>query len=360
MNLKQVIDELTEERGIDRTTLDSIVCEGMLAAYIKKYPDINFHIQYDHNTGAVEIEAQKRVVSTVEDEDAEISLKKARFIDKDIEVGGSVIVPFEGKIGRIEILHARQVISNRIRAVEALAVFNEFKDKEGEVVHGIVHKSERGGTVVKLDDVLAFLPNSLAVPTDRVAVGAPMRALLKEVLPEPKNDYQLILDRSSSQFLTKLFELEVPEVFERLVEIRKIVRVAGYKSKMIVSSRDKNIDPVGTCVGQAGARIRPISAELGGEKIDVIQATDSIEDLVAQSLKPAKVNRVTILDRGVARVWVDEDQRSLAIGRGGQNILLASRLVGLDIQLDQSDAETTSMSFADEVAQDHQDYSGDE
>lgn len=360
MNLKQVIDELTEERGIDRTTLDSIVCEGMLAAYIKKYPDINFHIQYDHNTGAVEIEAQKRVVSTVEDEDAEISLKKARFIDKDIEVGGSVIVPFEGKIGRIEILHARQVISNRIRAVEALAVFNEFKDKEGEVVHGIVHKSERGGTVVKLDDVLAFLPNSLAVPTDRMAVGAPMRALLKEVLPEPKNDYQLILDRSSSQFLTKLFELEVPEVFERLVEIRKIVRVAGYKSKMIVSSRDKNIDPVGTCVGQAGARIRPISAELGGEKIDVIQATDSIEDLVAQSLKPAKVNRVTILDRGVARVWVDEDQRSLAIGRGGQNILLASRLVGLDIQLDQSDAETTSMSFADEVAQDHQDYSGDE
>lgn len=349
MNLKQVIDELTEERGIDRTTLDSIVCEGMLAAYVKKYPYINFHIQYDHNTGVVEIEAEKEVVAAVEDEYSEISLKKARFIDKNVEIGGTVVVPFEGKIGRIEILHARQVISNRIRAVEASAVYDEFKDKEGEVVHGIIHKSERGGMVIKLDDVLAFLPNSLAIPSDRSVVGAPIRALLKEVLPEPKNDYQLILDRSSSQFLTKLFELEVPEIFERLVEIKKIVRVAGYKSKMIVASRDKNIDPVGTCVGQAGARIRPISAELGGEKIDVIQATDSLEELVAQSLKPAKVNRVIILDRGVARVWVDEDQRSLAIGKGGQNILLASRLVGFDIQLDQDDAQSGSVDFIEAV-----------
>jgi N utilization substance protein A len=133
----------------------------------------------------------------------------------------------------------------------------------------------------------------------------------------------------------KLLELEVPEIFERLVEIKKIVRIPGYKSKVIVASRDKNIDPVGTCVGQSGSRIRPISSELGGEKIDVIQATDLLQDLVKEALKPAKISRVEIVDKNVAKVWLDEDQRSFAIGKGGQNILLASRLVDLDIQLEQ-------------------------
>jgi N utilization substance protein A len=136
----------------------------------------------------------------------------------------------------------------------------------------------------------------------------------------------------------KLLELEVPEIFERLVEIKKIVRIPGYKSKVTVASRDKNIDPVGTCVGQSGSRIRPISSELGGEKIDVIQFSDSLSDLVKEALKPAKINRVEIVDKKIARIWLDEDQRSFAIGKGGQNILLASRLVDLDIQLEQKSA----------------------
>lgn len=350
MNLKQVIDELIEERGIDRATLDSIVCEGMLAAYIKKFPDVVFKIQYDHNAGMVEVNVEKEVASVVDDEDHEISLKKAKFIDKNIALGDKVIVPFDGKIGRIEILHARQVIANRIRIVEALAIYNDFKDKEGEILHGTIHKCERRGMVIKLDDALGFLPDTLSIPTDRCVVGIPIRALLKEVLPEPRNDHQLILDRTSSQFLMRLFELEVPEIFERLVEIKKIVRVPGYKSKMIVVSRDKNIDPVGTCVGQGGARIRPISNELGGEKIDVIQGTDSLEELVKGALKPAKINRVNIVDRSIARVWLDEDQRSFAIGKSGQNILLASRLVDLEIQLMQSEAvENTAFEIDEEI-----------
>lgn len=337
MNLKQVIDELIEERGINQSVLDSIVCEGMLAAYLKKYPDIAFHIEYDHATGQITVQAEKEVVSLVLDEDREISLKKARFVDKDAEIGGHVFVEFDGKIGRIEILYARQVIANKIRQVEATAIFNEFKSKEGEVVHGSIHKCERGGMVIKIDETLAFLPTSLSLSTDRCVVGLPVRALLKEVLPEPRNDYQLILDRSSSQFLMKLFELEVPEVFERLIEIKKIVRMPGYKSKILVVSRDKNIDPVGTCVGQGGSRIRPISNELGGEKIDIIQWTDSLEELVKGALKPAKINRVEFFEKGIASVWVNEDQRSFAIGKGGQNISLASRLLDIDIQLMQND-----------------------
>lgn len=340
MNLKQVVDELIEERGIDRATLDSIVCEGMLAGYKKKYPDIAFDITYDHATGLVAINSQKEVTSsTAEDELRQISLKKARFIDKNTEAGSQIWVPFEGKIGRVEILYARQVIAQRIRMVEAATIFNEFKDKQGEVVHGSVHKCERGGMIIKLDDALGFLPTSLAVPSDRCVVGLPIRALLKEVLVEPRNDHQLILDRSSSEFLHKLLELEVPEIFEGLVEVKKIVRIAGYKSKVLVASRDKNIDPVGTCVGVGGSRITPILNELGGEKIDIIQWSESLDTLVKGALKPAKVSKVEIVDGTVARVWVDEDQRSYAIGKSGQNIALASKLVGLNIQLVQEDEQ---------------------
>ena len=333
MNLKQVVDELIEERGIDSAVLDSIVCEGMMAAYQKKYPGVVFDVRYDHATGAVVVQAEKKVVAAVDDENQEISLKKARFISKDVHVDSTMTVPFEGSIGRIEILHARQIIANRIRAVEALSVYNEFKGKVNEVVHGTVHKCERGGMVVKLDETLAYLPASLSAPTDKCIVGMPIRALLKEVLSEPRNDHQIILERTSSLFLQRLLELEVPEIFERLIEIRKIVRAVGYKSKVVVASREKNIDPVGTCVGVGGARIKPIHNELGGEKIDVIQWSDIPEEMVKGSLKPAKINRVEIVDKALARVWLDEDQRSFAIGVGGQNISLASRLVGLCSQI---------------------------
>ena len=156
---------------------------------------------------------------------------------------------------------------------------------------------------------------------------------MKEVLPEPRNDNQLILDRASPLFIEKLFELEIPEVFEKLVEIKKVVRIPGYKSKVIVVSHDKNIDPVGTCVGVGGVRIKPILKELGTEKIDIIAWHDSLELLIKDALKPAVINRVELVDSKNAHVWLDEDQRSLAIGKGGQNISLASQLVGVNIHL---------------------------
>jgi N utilization substance protein A len=354
VRLTEVIDELVEERGLDKDILSGIVCEGMLAAYTKKYPDLTLNVDFDKKTNEMVILIQKEVVGTVEDEDLEISLRKAKAIDAKVELGDKLFVPFDGKIGRIEILRAKQVIASSIRKIEASAVYDEFKDKEGTIVHGTIHKCERGGAAVKIGDTLSFLPKSLMIPGEKCAAGYTIRALLKEVLPEPRNDNQLILDRGSELFLQRLFELEIPEVFEKLVEIKKIVRIPGYKSKVAVVSHDKNIDPVGTCVGIGGARIKPILKELGGEKIDVIIWNESPEILIRDSLKPAQINRVEIIDQENCNVWLNEDQRSLAIGKMGQNISLASRLSGYNIHLVKS--EEPVQTEADQMVMDMEEF----
>jgi N utilization substance protein A len=333
VNLTEVINKLVEERGLDRNLLNTIICEGMLAAYVKKFPEIEFAVDYNKKTGEIEVKSKKMVVSSVEDENKQISLRKAKNIDPDININDEIWVPFEGKIGRIEILKAKQVIADKIRSVESDIVYKAFKDKENTIVLGTVHRCEKAGALVKLQDTLAFLPSSLMIPGDKCIVGYPIRALLKEVLKEPRNESQLILDRKSPEFLKKLFELEIPEVYEKLVEVKKIVRSAGYKSKVAVITNDPNIDPVGTCIGVGGARIKPILKELSGERVDIIHWNDSIEALVKDALKPAQIDRVEIIDNKIAKVWLDEDQRSVAIGKMGQNISLASQLSGVDIQL---------------------------
>jgi len=342
VKLSNVIAELTEERGLDKSSLAGIIAEGILAAYQKKYPDLNLNVVYNEASDELQVKILKDVVSSVDDDDRQVSQRKARFVDSKLKAGDTVWLPFEGAIGRIEILRARQIIASKIRYMEAEAIYREFKDKEGTIIYGVIHKCERGGVVVKLRDNLAFLPRSLSIPGDKCVVGFSVRALLKDVLLEPRNENQLILDRASDVFLAKLFELEIPEVFERLVEVKKIARIPGYKSKVAVISHDKNIDPVGTCVGVGGVRIKPILKELGGEKIDVLLWSESPEDLVINALKPARINRVEVEGR-VAHVWLDEDQRSLAIGKMGQNIALASRLANLDIKLVQPESRENEL-----------------
>ena len=340
VNLKTVVEELIEERGINRASLDAIVCEGMLAAYERKYPGLPLKAEFDSKDGEIKILIEKEVVPTVVDVDIQISTKKAVGISKKLSVGDKVWIPFDGTIGRIEILRARQVIASKIRKVETAAVYDEFKDKQGDLIHGTIHKCENGGVVVKIDDNLAFLPKSGTIPGDKCVIGFPIRALLKEVLVEPRHDNQLILDRTSELFLQRLFEVEIPEIFEKLVEIKRVIRAPGYKTKIIVASNDPNIDPVGTCVGVGGSRIKPILKEIGTEKIDVIPWTESRELTVKNALKPAQIDRVELADNDkTAKVWLDEDQRALAIGRMGQNIALASRLAGVDIQLMKKDTE---------------------
>lgn len=334
MNLVDVLNELVEERGLDKAVLSQIVSDSMLAAYQKKYPTLDIKVEYNKKSGELDILIQKSVVATVQDEEMEISLRKARNVIADAEIGQQLWLPFEGTIGRVEILKAKQLIAQKIRAIESAAVYEEFKSREGTVVTGSVHKLERGGALVYVGDTLAFLPRSLTIPGEKIIPGYPIRALLKEVLPEPRQENQLILDRASSLFLERLFELEIPEVYERLVEVKKIAREPGYKSKVVVVSHDPNVDPVGTCVGIGGARIKPILKELAGEKIDIIPHVTDEEQLVKVALKPAEIHRVEIDEERVAHVWLSEDQRSLAIGKGGCNIRLASAVTGITIKLE--------------------------
>lgn len=333
MNLAEVIEGLVEERGLDREEIVSVICDGMKAAFIKKFPQINFAVSFNKKSGSLEVFAEKSVVASVTDEDREISLRKAKTINPSVQPGDAIMVPFDEHIGRIEILMVKQLIANKIRELESSAVLNDFKDKKGTILIGVVHKRERNGMAIKIGEVTALLPKDNSIPGENLKIGNPVKVLLKEVLPTPRWDYQLILDRASSDFVKCLIEVEIPEVFEGLVEIKKIVRAPGYKTKAILASTSKDIDPVGTCVGVGGARIKPILRELGQEKIDLIEATDSIESLVRNSLKPAEIDKVEVVGDRRAIVWLAQDQRSYAIGKMGQNISLASKLVGLEIQL---------------------------
>lgn len=331
--LHNVISELVDEKGLKPADLNLIIQEGILAAYKKKYPEANLRVTFD-KSGRIDVEIEREVVSHVEDDLLQISLRKARFLKKDVEAGDSLWMDFDGTIGRVEILKAKQVIASRIKEVEAQGVYEEFIDKQGTIVHGTIHKCEHNGITVMLRDTLAFLPRSCSIPTEKYIAGRPVKALLKEVFPEYRSSGQLILDRASSDFLVKLLELEIPEIYDKLIEIKGAARKAGYKSKIIVATHDPNIDPVGTCVGVGGGRIKPILKELGGEKIDVISWVNSREELVKNALRPAEINRVEIEKSGKrAKVWLSEDQRAFAIGKMGQNISLAAELLDMEIEL---------------------------
>lgn len=327
-----IISELINEKGLSEEQLHDIIKESLLAAYLKKYPDALLQVKAEKD-GTFSVMATKKVVSEVQDPLLEISLRKARYVKKGVEVDAEINVPFLEPIGRVEILKARQVIVAKIRDIEAQKVYNEFSKKQGKLVQGVVHKRERNGFTVVIQGIYAFLPKELMVPGERYMPGRPIRALLAEVYDYHRGDGQLILDRASSDFLQALLEVEIPELYDKLIEVRAIARRAGYKSKIIVSSNDPNVDPVGTCIGVGGSRIKPILKEIGGEKIDVISWVNSKEDLVKNALRPAEVNRVEILNPAAARAWISEDQRAFAIGKMGQNVSLASELLDMNIEL---------------------------
>ncbi|MFA6263940.1 MAG: transcription termination factor NusA [Candidatus Babeliales bacterium] len=351
MNLTDVIEGLVEERGLDREKIIEIVSEGIKAAYIKRFPTIDFEVSFNRKSGNLEVFARRTIVSSVADEEKEVSLRRAKILDTQAKIGQVIPVPFEEPVGRIEILTAKQIIAGKIRDLEQLAVFEEFKDKKDSIVTGNVHKRERAGFAVKVGEVLALLPLENIIPNEPIKIGHPIRVLLQEVYPAARGDYQLILDRASADFVKKLIEAEIPEVFEGLVEIKRAVRIPGYKTKVLVSSTRKEIDPVGTCVGIGGARIKPILRELGQEKVDLIQWSDSSENLVRSSLKPAEVDKVEFVGDDRVVVWLAPDQRSFAIGRMGQNINLASQLVGLEIKLQDLAPSRDNLSLYDEPEQ---------
>jgi N utilization substance protein A len=360
VNILEILQEFVTEKKLDQATLVDIASEGILEAYKRKYPDLPLRVVLTPEHEFM-VETEREIVSRVTDQDREISLVKARNLKKKAKAGETIWVPFEGKIGRVEILKARQIISNHIRNIETKQLYDLFKPKEGEIIVGIVQKYERNGVVVSIGDAFSFLPKSNMIPDEHPVVGYSIRVLLKEVLPEPVEDHQLILDRASSLFIQRLFELEIPEVFERVVEIKDVVRVPGYRTKVVVTSKDRNIDPVGTCVGVAGSRIKPILKEISGEKIDVIGWSESLEIRVKNALKPAIIDRIELSDdEKTAYVWLPEDQRSIAIGKGGKNVALVAKLTGVNVQLMANEKPQENGSDQDQDAMSEEESTFDE
>ena len=330
-----VIDEIGRQKGIDKARVIGAIESALQTAAKKRFGQAeNIQVEIDPKTGEISVVSKKIIVDTVANPKAEISLKEAREYDEGAEVGdeiGSLIEMDE--LGRIAAQTAKQVIFQKVREAEWEAVQKEYSTRQGDLVNGIILGMERRNFLVDLGKTEAILPIQEQIPRDTYRRGDRVKALLLEVRRTPK-DVQVILSRSHPQFVAKMFELEVPEVGEKIVEIKSIVREPGDRTKIAVSSRDKAVDPVGACVGIKGSRVQAVVRELRGEKIDIITWTQDPRVFIAEALNPATIEKVGIdEEKKSALVVVADSQLSLAIGKNGQNVRLAARLTGWKIDI---------------------------
>ena len=352
--INSVLGQLEEERGIPREKVMEAVSVALATAYKKEYGKRGQIIRadFDLNTGKTDFFQVKIVVDPkdviMEDDIEEEGETKVRFnpehhiliedakkIKKGVEVDEEIIFPLEAKddFGRIAAQTAKQVIIQKIREAEKVSVFGEFGIKENTIITGTVQRIERGNVHLDMGRASGIIPYEEQIPGERYRQGEKIRALLTKVEDNPRGVF-LRLSRAHPTFLEKLFELEVPEIVAGSVEIRAIAREAGSRSKVAVFSKDPHIDPVGSMVGQRGVRVSTVMSELGGEKIDIIEWSDDAKLFVADSLSPARVESVEIdTVSNTATVEVAEDQQSLAIGKGGQNVRLAAKLTGFRIDI---------------------------
>ena len=333
--LMAVIDQLGREKGIDKERVLSAVESALLTAAKKRYGNNeNIHVQVDQETGEISIVSLKTIAETVTDDRCEISLAEARTIDAEAEIGdemGSVIEMEE--FGRIAAQAAKQVICQKVREAEWEAVERDYSKREGELVHGVILGQERRNYLVEIGKTEALLPVQEQIPREVHRRGDRIRALLLEVRRTPK-DVQVILSRAHPQLVVKLFQLEVPEVTEKIVEIKGVVREPGDRTKIAVCSKDKAVDPVGACVGIKGSRVQAIVRELRGEKIDIIPWTNDPRVFIGEALNPASIEKVGVDEqKKAALVVVADSQLSLAIGKNGQNVRLAAKLTGWKIDI---------------------------
>ncbi len=332
--LMAVSDQLGREKGIEKERILLAVESALLTAAKKRYGNENIQVQVDHQTGDISIVSLKTIADIVTDSRIEISLEEARAIDAEAEAGdeiGSVIEMEE--FGRIAAQAAKQVICQKVREAEWEAVERDYSKREGELVHGIILGQERRNYLVELGKAEALLPFQEQIPREVHRRGDRIRAYLLEVRRTPK-DVHVILSRAHPQFVMKLFQLEVPEVAEKIVEIKSVVREPGDRTKISVVSRDKAVDPVGACVGVKGSRVQAIVRELRGEKIDIIPWTDDPRVFIGEALNPASIEKVGVDEqKKAALVVVADSQLSLAIGKNGQNVRLAAKLTGWKIDI---------------------------
>ncbi len=363
-NLNEVFEELEKEKGISKDVVISSLCDAMVAAYKKhlRLKEVqNVEAFLDEQSGEIGIFKGKTVVDHVEDEDNEISLAEAKEIDEDVELGDEVkleVTPEQ--FGRIAAQAANQVLTQRIREAERNLVLNEFLEKKGTLITGIIQKiDDRRNVIVNIGKTDAIMPRKEQIPGEYYKPGNRIRVFVLNV-KETTRLPQVIVSHAHPEIVRELFELEVPEIEDGIVEIKSISREAGYRTKIAVWSNDSEVDSVGACIGPRGSRIQTIVGELKNEKIDIVRYSEDPVEYIVNALSPARVVSVDIMADDEfaheALVVVPDDQLSLAIGREGQNVRLAHKLTNwkIDIksvsQMEQAEAQNVNNYDYDEEA----------
>ncbi len=407
-SLKKAVDQIAEEKGIESAQVLEAIESSIAAAYKKEYRKRGEVVKcrFDAKTGElkfwqVKIVVDETTVRIVEEEegtipeggaaegesrqwresrsaesereeeeklprynpDRHLFLEEAKKVKPDVQLGEELEFPLETHedFGRIAAQTAKQVVLQKLREAERVSVIQEYQNKEGEIISGVIQRFDRGNVFIDLGRVTGVMFYNEAIPGEHYRSGDRLRFYIVAVQDNSKVP-GIILSRSHPKFVSKLFELEVPEIADGTVEIKAIAREAGSRTKIAVVSKAEGIDPVGSCVGQRGTRVMAVSNELGQEKIDIIEWSEEAEKFIANSLSPAKVKQVEVLPRREARVFIPEDQLSLAIGKGGQNVRLAAKLTGwkIDVRSQARPEEVQEGGVAESILKEDEEAGGKE
>ena len=333
--LKMIIDQVSREKGLDRDILIAALEEAIKSAVKKRYGvRLDLEVNFNNAQGEIEVFQYRTVVEKAHDKEMEISLEDAKELDSKCELEDCIGTRMDiSALGRIAAQSARQVIIQKMKTAERDLIYEEFKDRKGEVVNGIIQRYERGNVIINLGRTEAILPTSEQIPSESYRRGDRLRAYIIEV-KDTQREPQIVLSRTHPDFLISLFGLEVPEISEGIVRIMGVSREPGSRSKIAVSSSESDVDPVGACVGMRGSRVQAVVQELRGEKIDIVPWSPDPAKYVYNALAPAECSRVIVDDSSMSlEVIVPDDQLSLAIGRQGQNVRLAAKLMGWRIDV---------------------------
>jgi len=334
-DLLSIIDQICRQRELDRDVLIDAIEKALLQAAKKRYgTHKQISVNLDKDTGEIRVFTPKKVVEIMNDFSTQIPIEEALSIDPNAQVGQTIEVESTPQdFGRVAAQTVKQIIAQKIREAERENIYEEYKNSKGEVVSGVVQRYEQHDVIVELDRAEAILPQREQIRNEEYRRGDRLRALIIEIRPDSKNQ-QIILSRTHPDLVKGLFELEVPEIAEELVEIKSIAREPGDRSKIAVTAKTDNLDAVGTCVGMRGSRVQMVVNELSGERIDVLEWSSNPSKLISAALSPAKILSVSIDETTKsAKVVVPNDQLSLAIGRKGQNVRLAAKLTGWTIDI---------------------------
>jgi len=351
LELLQIADAVAREKSIDKSIVIDAMADAIQKAARSRYgQETNIRADINHQTGEMKLQRLMEVVDEVEEPARQISVKDARLRNPDAQPGDYIaeqLPPMD--FGRIAAQSAKQVIVQKVREAERDRQYEEYKDRIGEIVNGTVKRVEYGNVIVDLGRGEAIIRRDELIPRENYKYGDRVRAYVYDVRREQRGP-QIFLSRTHPQFMAKLFTMEVPEIYDGIIEIKSVARDPGSRAKIAVTSRDSSIDPVGACVGMRGSRVQAVVAELQGEKIDIIPWSPSVASFIVNALQPAEVAKV-VLDEEAERieVVVADDQLSLAIGRRGQNVRLASQLTGWDIDIltEQEESERRQKEFAE-------------